>query len=149
MPGRKKAQQATPQDVTERGEGPAASTATPSDAMQSADTANGERATLEPDRRPTATVPVTFHRIAHDAGEVSIAGDFNGWNPASHPMTREGDVFAITVELPAGTTQRYRFVVDGHRWEDDPTAAAHEENPFGSRDAVVDLSDRQPDQPVV
>jgi 1,4-alpha-glucan branching enzyme len=138
MAGRKQARQQTPNQ-------------SPSETMRAADTANGERDTLAEHRvaDQPATVPVTFHRIAHEASSVALAGDFNGWHPGSHPMTREGDVFSISVELPAGTTQRYRFVVDGHRWEDDPTAASHVDNPYGGRDAVVDLSDRRPDQPVI
>ncbi len=126
----------------------------PSSAMTEADTANGERRTLADDspagERPArTTVPVTFHRVAHGAESVTLAGDFNEWDASSYPLTRDGDVFAITVELEAGRRHRYRFVVDGRRWEGDPTAVLHEDNPFGDRDSVVDLSDRLPEQPVV
>lgn len=135
----------------------AASSEAPSDEISAADTANGERGTITTDTTGTtgttatqpSTVPVTFHRVAHDAGSVALVGEFNGWEPSSHLMVRDGQVFAITVELEAGRRHRYRFVVDGHRWEEDPTATVHEENPYGSHDSVVDLSDRHPGQPVI
>lgn len=127
----------------------AASGEAPSDEMQSADTANGERGTITTAAPQSSTVPVTFHRVAHDAGSVALVGEFNSWDPTSHLMVRDGQVFAITVELEAGRRHRYRFVVDGHHWEEDPTATVHEENPYGSHDSVVDLGDRHPDQPVI
>ena len=40
-------------------------------------------------------------------------GDFNGWNPGSHPMRRREDgCWFIEVQLPHGH-HRYRFLVAG------------------------------------
>jgi 1,4-alpha-glucan branching enzyme len=35
--------------------------------------------------------PVNFHCAAPSAQSVYLVGDFNGWNPASHPMRRRED----------------------------------------------------------
>ncbi|MFQ6044513.1 MAG: hypothetical protein ACE5PV_26980, partial [Candidatus Poribacteria bacterium] len=44
---------------------------------------------------------------------VFIAGNFNDWNPKSHPLTLdESGEWKIELELPPGVYE-YRFVVDG------------------------------------
>jgi hypothetical protein len=60
---------------------------------------------------------------APDAKNVSLAGDFTGWQPA-YTMTRsEPGVWTVVVPLDPGIHQ-YSFVVDGERWIADPTAPA-------------------------
>ena len=60
---------------------------------------------------------------APDAKNVSLAGDFTGWQPA-YSMTRsETGVWTIVVPLDPGVHQ-YSFVVNGERWIPDPAAPA-------------------------
>lgn len=58
-------------------------------------------------------------RLVPYARSVTLAGSFNGWNPAASPMRHDvsGDWIA-TVALPAGT-HAYLYFVDGV-WYNDP-----------------------------
>ena len=50
---------------------------------------------------------------APQAGAVSLVGDFNGWDPASHPMRQMPDkAWLLNLELKHGH-HRYAFLVDG------------------------------------
>jgi 1,4-alpha-glucan branching enzyme len=71
------------------------------------------------------------------AARVALVGDFNGWDPEAHPMARAGDRFTVTVELEPGRTYRYRYLLDGRRWENDWAADAYAPNGFGSDDSVA------------
>ncbi len=57
--------------------------------------------------------PVNFVCRAPDARQVFLAGDFNAWDPAVHPMQRQADgAWVVQVQLHNGH-HCYRFVVDG------------------------------------
>jgi 1,4-alpha-glucan branching enzyme len=73
------------------------------------------------------------------AQSVCIAGTFNDWHPQVTDMINVGgDRWAKALSLKPGRYE-YRFVVDG-RWEDDPAASETVENPFGTRNAVLNVS---------
>jgi len=56
---------------------------------------------------------VNFICNAPQAQSVSLVGDFNQWNPATHPMQQMTDgAWLLTVELRHGH-HRYAFLVDG------------------------------------
>jgi len=56
---------------------------------------------------------VDFICHAPQARSVFLIGDFNGWNPAAHPMKRMPDGgWVLRLELPHGHHQ-YLFLVDG------------------------------------
>ena len=57
--------------------------------------------------------PVNFIGYFPAAQRVCLAGDFNGWNPETHPMQRQPDgAWLVQVPLPHGH-HRYWFLVDG------------------------------------
>lgn len=57
--------------------------------------------------------PVNFFCVAPNARCVSLAGDFNGWNPLANPMQRQpGGSWTAQIELHHGHHQ-YLFLVDG------------------------------------
>jgi 1,4-alpha-glucan branching enzyme len=63
--------------------------------------------------KPVNLRAVNFICNAPQAQSVSIVGDFNNWNPHSHPMQRQPDqAWFLTVELKHGH-HRYAFLVDG------------------------------------
>jgi len=55
-------------------------------------------------------------------------------------MDRVGDVFSLTIELQPGRAYRFRYLLDGERWENDWDADAYVPNAFGTDDSVVDLT---------
>lgn len=70
---------------------------------------------------------------------VAVAGSFNAWSPAEHPMRRNesAGVFELLTPLPPGR-HRYRLVIDG-RWTVDPFNAVSEPSPFGELNSVVEV----------
>ncbi|MDR2489659.1 MAG: isoamylase early set domain-containing protein [Desulfovibrio sp.] len=63
---------------------------------------------------------------AFDAEGVFLAGDFNDWNLASHPMKRvKGNGFNLEIELPLGIDYRFRYLTDTGTWFNDPEADAY------------------------
>jgi len=90
-----------------------------------------------------AVCKVTFvlpEAAAPDAGSVCILGEFNNWSADANQLVRreEGD-FAITLELEAGRAYRFRYVIDGWKFENDWFADRYEPNPYGGEDSVVDV----------
>ncbi len=74
---------------------------------------------------------------AVEAESVSVCGDFNDWSPTAHPLTQRRDgSWSTKVPLEPGT-YRYRFLLDGSRWENDWWAEAYVPNAFGEDDSVV------------
>ena len=72
--------------------------------------------------------PIHFYCEAPGAKNVSLVGDFNEWNPSSHPMERRVDGWwFIEVPLTHGH-HPYRFLVDGKpRLDPQATGVAHDE----------------------
>ena len=74
------------------------------------------------------------------ARSVSVAGDFNGWNPGQTQLERsEGGMWTATIALKPGRYQ-YMFVIDGKQWIADPLAAEGAGDGFGAQNAVLDVS---------
>lgn len=75
---------------------------------------------------------------ARDALTVTVVGDFNNWNINTTPMVKDnkGD-FHITLTLAGGREYRFRYFLDGSRWENDWLADKYVSNAFGSDDSVV------------
>jgi hypothetical protein len=73
-----------------------------------------------------------------DAEKVTLAGDFNNWDTESIVMKKlkNGD-FAVTLKLKAGRAYRFRYLINGERWENDWHADRYDPNPFGWHDSVV------------
>ena len=95
-----------------------------------------------PLKRPTPKKTlraVNFICQAPEAQAVSLVGDFNGWNPALHPMKQMPDGgWLLTVELNHGH-HRYAFLVDGHLTLD-PRAQGITRNDKGERVSLVPVS---------
>lgn len=82
---------------------------------------------------------VNFFCHAPEAQAVALVGDFNGWNPAAHPMRPMPDrSWILTVELPHGH-HRYAFVVDGALTLD-PRAQGITRNDRGERVSLLPVS---------
>lgn len=83
--------------------------------------------------RVTFKVPVEV-----EAGSVSLLGDFNDWDPEADPLTKRKDgTFSTTISLESGNSYRFRYLLDGERWENDWEADMYVPNDFGSDDSVI------------
>jgi 1,4-alpha-glucan branching enzyme len=70
------------------------------------------------------------------ASHVQLAGDFNGWNPTSHPLTRQdGGWWEIDLDLEPGIYQ-YKLVVDGE-WVLPEDVERRVDDGFGGQNAVL------------
>jgi hypothetical protein len=80
---------------------------------------------------------VRFALVAPGAVNVTLVGDFNGWNPNALPMrkSRSGDTWEVEVGIAPGR-YTYSFVVDG-RLARDPSAAEAARDDFGVPSSVL------------
>lgn len=80
---------------------------------------------------------------------INVVSEFNDWDTTATPLTRNrSDAnWKATVELETGKRYRFRYLVEGKEWLNDWHADDHVENPYGSYDSVVDLTDAEADPP--
>lgn len=91
--------------------------------------------------RPACQVTFVLPKEAAPGAEsVCVLGEFNNWSPDAHPLKRlkSGD-FTAAVELETGRSYRFRYVIDGWKYENDWYADRYEPNPYGGEDSVVDV----------
>ena len=75
------------------------------------------------------------------AQAAAVCGEWNDWSTDADVMRRDADGgFSVTVVLDAGRTYRFRYLLDGQRWDNDWAADAYVGNKFGGDDSVVDLT---------
>ena len=91
---------------------------------------------------------VIFELPAEVAAQAaSLCGEFNEWDPSAHPMEQQADgSFTLTVALEPGRAYRFRYLLDGARWENNRAADGYVPNPYGSDDSLVQV-ERVPSQP--
>jgi 1,4-alpha-glucan branching enzyme len=65
---------------------------------------------------------VSFRVWAPNAKSVAVAGDFNQWSKDADHLTHEGGGYWSTFAGFARVTNRYKFVIDGWIWKNDPYA---------------------------
>src|SRR3954451_2692048 len=87
-------------------------------------------------------VQVTFEvDAAVQADQANLCGEFNDWSQLSDEMERKADGgFTLTKNLPGGRAYRFRYLLDGDRWENDWAADDYVPNEYGGDDSLVDLS---------
>ena len=77
---------------------------------------------------------------AVDAQAAAVCGEFNEWDPAKNPMKRKKDgSFSLTISLKPGRTYRFRYLLDGERWENDWAADDYVPNEYGTQDSVISV----------
>jgi len=92
--------------------------------------------------RPLCKVTFTLPKeAAPEAETVCVMGEFNNWSRDATPMKRRtnGD-FVASLDLETGRSYRFRYLIDGWRFENDWQADRYEPNPYGGEDSVVDVS---------
>lgn len=99
----------------------------------------GSALTLEGSTRAVGDGTVRFElRLPATAREVSLVGDFNGWDEQATPMVQQATdgTWSARVPLEPGR-HTYAFVVDGQQWLVDPLAPQVPDAGFGPTNAVI------------
>ncbi len=93
-------------------------------------------------RDESGTVAVTFSLpMAVGARRAAICGEWNDWSPDRDVMDQVEEGFIRTIHLEGGRSYRFRYLLDGIRWENDLTADGYVPNGYGSDNSVVDLTE--------
>jgi 1,4-alpha-glucan branching enzyme len=73
------------------------------------------------------------------ADHIALVGDFNDWDThtCSLQQTHGDEDWHISLDLEAGHSYRFRYLVDGQEWMDDDHADGYVVNPYGGVDCVV------------
>jgi hypothetical protein len=87
------------------------------------------------------TRPVYLRLDAPASSRVAVVGDFNDWDPAATPLrpTGERGTWVVELQLKPGR-YHYTFLIDGRRWERDPSEAPAAESDFGAPVSVLTVS---------
>jgi len=69
-------------------------------------------------------------------GQVSVVGDFNEWTPGTHVLAkRTNGTRSVSVNVPKGSSVRFRYLGEHGHWFDDPEADRREHDA-----GVIDLT---------
>ena len=85
------------------------------------------------------TCRVTFKVPAEiEAERIALLGEFNEWDAERHLMKKLKDgSHSLTISLQAGQDYRFRYLLDGERWQNDESPDRLVPNGFGTRDCLV------------
>ena len=87
------------------------------------------------------TRPVSIRLAAPTSSRVAVVGDFNDWDPAATPLrlTSSQGIWIVELRLKPGR-YHYAFLIDGRRWEGDPSEPRAPESDFGAPVSVLTVS---------
>ena len=72
--------------------------------------------------------------------QVSVVGDFNGWDPLADPLKRrKSGSQSVKVKIPLGATYRFKYLADDGSWFCDPDVDDREPNDRGEMNSVLRL----------
>lgn len=113
-------------------------------ARRAVEQARQEPHVLDPARfRPPRVEEGKVVFFYHDdtARQVSLAGDFNGWNPTRAFFVKDASgMWRAEIETLPNGGYGYKFVVDGERWTDDPSNGLKEPDGFGGFNSVLHIA---------
>ena len=74
------------------------------------------------------SVRVTFALpMDEPGGAVSVVGNFNDWNPFTHPLRKRANrTRSAAVTVQAGSTLHFRYLAEGGLWFDDESVPAQD-----------------------
>lgn len=77
------------------------------------------------------------------ATAVTVAGDFNQWNPAANAMQKGADgVWEIQLPLAPGD-YGYKIVVNGKDWKEDPDNPLKKDDGYGGKNSLLRVTDQK------
>jgi hypothetical protein len=95
-------------------------------------------APVQPGVQTYRAVRLTYTPTRTETDKVSVAGSFNGWDPANAPMSKHGDVWTILLVLPPGSYE-YMVIEDGEHWVTDPSAPETRDDGFGGVNGLLEV----------
>jgi serine protease AprX len=77
----------------------------------------------------------------HDSAQmISLAGDFNSWSLESANLNKsEFGIWQISIPLPLPGRYRYKFVINGSGWIDDPSNGMKEPDGYGGFNSILNI----------
>lgn len=95
-------------------------------------------AVMRPSAPAMTPAGMRFELLRPGARSVALAGSFNRWSTASHPLTRMGSrgLWSVVVALPPGE-HLFMYVVDEAEWVSPPLAEDYSDDGFGARNGIV------------
>jgi Carbohydrate-binding module 48 (Isoamylase N-terminal domain) len=119
--------------------GPVAAASAPPIAEETPAAAAGQPGPPGTPASKAGTIDVTFTLPAEvHAGTVALCGEFNNWSAEDIWLQRGSDgSWRATVALEPGRSYRYRYLLDGERWENAWQADCYAPNSYGSADSVI------------
>lgn len=69
--------------------------------------------------------------------KVALVGDFNNWDTTSTILTNKDGEYKTEVRLKPESEYKFKYLIDGEKWENDYKADAYVPNVFGTDDSVV------------
>lgn len=79
------------------------------------------------------------------ADRIYLTGDFNDWRDHDLPLLQNrSGVWQAIVDLPAGKSYQFRYVIDG-QWRTDSHADGFVDNGYGGQNSVVFAALIEPD----
>ncbi len=93
-----------------------------------------EKFTVGPPQAVDGGVQFTYHDP--NAGRVTLAGSFNGWNADELPLTGDGKGNWVIVHPLKEGKHEYKFVADG-AWMADPENPDTQADPYGGANSLV------------
>lgn len=97
-----------------------------------------ERLFFCPPRVVNGRLEFTHHNDS--ASNVSLAGDFNGWDYERLPLAGGEGIWRAEIDAPAPGVYRYKLVIDGKRWIEDPANLMKEPDGYGGFNSVIQVS---------
>jgi serine protease AprX len=89
-----------------------------------------------PPRVANGSLVFLFHD--DNAESVSLAGNFNDWDAARSPLTRDATgLWEVVIEAPEPGRYQYKFLVNGERWLEDPTNGMKVADNYGGLNSVL------------
>jgi 1,4-alpha-glucan branching enzyme len=82
----------------------------------------------------TFTLPATWAEK-----KVAIAGEFNNWQTNAEKLDKKQDKWTATLRLKPGQEYKFKYFIDGKRWENDEAADNYVPNAFGTEDSVISI----------
>ena len=109
----------------------------PARALELAEKEQHHEAGELPPRRVGEDLAFFYHD--HSVSAVSLAGEWNGWQAVPMSLDDHGN-WKLAIPSPPPGRYRYKLLLDGRDWREDPSNDLREPDGFGGSNSVVHLS---------